>query len=106
MSRNSLETIGFRYTGWAALNRDPADDLVEFTCPHCGTKGAKAARRPRAEYHFSNGFVQDLRGEMTACRECRHSLRLLPVVLLHDKDETRRFKAVFSADLEVPVSNN
>ncbi len=104
MSRTSLETIGFRYTGWAALNRDPADDLVEFTCPHCGTKGAKAARRPRAEYHFTDGFVQDLHGEMTACRECRHSLRLSPVVLLHDKDETRRFKAVFSADLE--VSNN
>jgi hypothetical protein len=48
--------------------------------------------------------VQDLQGEMTACRECRHSLRLSPVVLLHDKDETRRFKAVFSTDLDVSIN--
>ncbi len=41
MSRTSLETIGFRYTGWAALNRDPAEDFVEFTCPHCGAKGSQ-----------------------------------------------------------------
>ena len=36
MNRNSLETIGVRYTAWAALNRDPLEDRVEFTCPHCG----------------------------------------------------------------------
>jgi hypothetical protein len=60
MSKNSIETIGVRYTGWAALNRDPLDDRVEYTCPHCGAKGAKAARRPRAAYHFTDGFVQDL----------------------------------------------
>ena len=104
MNKESKETVGMRLTGWAALNRDPQDDSVEFTCPECGAHGTKAARRPRASYHFTDGFVQDLQGEMTACRECRHSLRLSPVVLLHDKDETRRFKAVFSADLE--VSNN
>ena len=101
MSRTSLETVGVRYTGWAALNRDPLDDHVDFTCPHCGAKGAKAARRPRAAYHFTDGFLQDLQGEMTACRECRRSLRLSPVVLIHDKEETRRFKAIFTPDLEV-----
>jgi hypothetical protein len=101
MNRTSTETVGVRYTGWAALNRDPQDDLVEFTCPHCGTKGNKAARRPRSEYHFTDGFVQDLQGEMTVCRGCKRSLRLAPVVMLHDQDETRRFKAVFAADLEV-----
>ncbi|MGH9691712.1 MAG: hypothetical protein ACRD4C_11640 [Candidatus Acidiferrales bacterium] len=101
MSRTSTETVGVRYTGWAALNRDPLEDRVEYTCPHCGTQGTKAARRPRSEYHFTDGFVQDPQGEMTACRGCKRSLRLAPVVMIHDRDETRRFKAVFSADLEV-----
>ncbi|HVB59038.1 MAG TPA: hypothetical protein VNE63_21740 [Candidatus Acidoferrales bacterium] len=101
MSRTSTETVGVRYTGWAALNRDPLEDCVEYTCPHCGTQGTKTARRPRSEYHFTDGFVQDLHGEMTACRGCKRSLRLAPVVMIHDRDETRRFKAVFSADLEV-----
>ncbi len=101
MNRTSLETVGVRYTGWAALNRDPLEDRVEYTCPHCGTRGAKAARRPRSEYHFTDGFVQDLQGEMSACRACKHSVRVSPIVLVHDKNEQRRFHAVFEADLEV-----
>lgn len=101
MSRSSLETVGVRYTAWAALNRDPQEDLVEYTCPHCGVKGTKAARRPRSEYHFTDGFVQDLQGEMSACRACKKSLHVAPVVLLHDRDEQRRFDAVFSADPDV-----
>jgi hypothetical protein len=101
MHRTSLETVGVRYTGWAALNRDPLEDLVEYTCPHCGAHGTKAARRPRSEYHFTDGFVQDVHGEMTTCRNCKQSLRLSPVVMLHDRDEQRRFNAVFSPDLEV-----
>ena len=104
MSRSSSETIGVRYTGWAALNRDPLEDPVEYTCPHCGTRGAKAARKPRSEYHFTDGFIQDLQGEMTSCRACRHSLRLSPIVLLHDQDEKRRFYAVFAADLNISVN--
>ena len=101
MAKLSAETVGVRYTGWAALNRDPLDDRVEYTCPHCGTRGTKPARRALAEYHFTDGFLQDLHGEMSICRECRRSLRLSPIVLLHDRDEARRFKAVFEADLEV-----
>jgi hypothetical protein len=101
MSRTSSEAIGLRYTGWAALNRDPLQDRLEFTCPHCGERGTKAARRPRASYHFTDGFVQDLRGEAGVCRKCKRSLRIVPVVLLHDKDEKRRFEAVFHPDLNV-----
>ena len=101
MSRSSIETVGVRLTGWAALNRDPLEDRVEYTCPHCGTRGAKAARRPRSAYHFTDGFVQDLQGEMSTCRTCKQSLRLSPVVLVHDRDEQRRFDAVFLADREV-----
>ncbi len=103
MAANSLETIGVRYTGWAALNRDPLEDRVEFTCPQCGAKGDKAARRPRAAYHFTDGFIQDVEGETTSCRGCKQSLRVVPVVMLHDKDEKRRFQAVFALD---PISNN
>jgi hypothetical protein len=101
MSRNSLETIGVRYTGWAALNRDPLEDRVEYKCPHCGADGFKAARRPRSAYHFTDGFVQDLQGEAASCRNCKQSVRVTPVVLLHDQDEKRRFHAVFVADTEV-----
>ena len=101
MSRDSLETVGVRYTGWAALNRDPLEDRVEFTCPQCGTKGTKAVRRPRAAYHFTDGFVQDLQGESTVCRSCRKALHVTPVVLVHDQHEKLRFDAVFEADLNV-----
>lgn len=104
MNKPSLETIGVRYTGRAALHRDPLDDRVEFTCPHCGMQGTKAARRPRSAYHFTDGFVQDLQGEVTSCRACKHSLRVSPVVLLHDNYEKRRFEATFSADLNISLN--
>ncbi len=99
MNRNSLEAIGVRYTGWAALNRDPQEDVVEFVCPHCGQQGTKSARRARTQYHFTDGFLQDLQGELTSCRNCKQPLHLAPVVLLHDQDEKRRFQAIFSDEL-------
>ncbi len=102
MRVQSKEAIGVRYTGWAALDRDPQEDVLEFTCPYCGQRGIKAARRTHAEYHFTDGFLQDLQGEMAVCRSCKHSLRVAPVVMLHDKDEKRRFEAVFSAVLVGP----
>jgi len=101
MSRTSTETVGVRFTGWAALHRDPLEDTVEYTCPHCWTKGTKAARRPRSEYHFTDGFVQDLQGEMSRCGGCKRSLRVSPVVLVHDRDEQRRFTAVFQPDTNI-----
>ena len=101
MRGSCTETVGVRFTAWAALHRDPLEDRVEYTCPHCGTHGAKDARRPRSEYHFTDGFVQDLQGEMSRCAGCKRSLRVSPVVLLHDRDEQRRFNAVFLADAKV-----
>jgi hypothetical protein len=106
MSRTSAETVGVRLTGWAALDRDPLDDRVEYTCPHCGTRGAKAARRPRSVYHFTDGFIQDLQGEMAACHTCKRTLRLAPIVLVHNQDERRRFDAVFSINLDLELSKN
>jgi hypothetical protein len=96
MGIHSKEAVGVRYTGWAALDRDPQEDLVEYNCPYCGEPGMKSARRTRDQYHFTDGFLQDLQGEMAACHSCRHSLRIAPVVMLHDQDEKRRFEAVFS----------
>jgi hypothetical protein len=104
MRVHSKEALGVRYTGWAALDRDPQEDLLEYTCPYCGQRGVKAARRTPAEYHFTDGFLQDLQGEMAACRSCRHSLRIAPVVMLHDQGEKRRFQAVFS-DVTGPSRN-
>ena len=104
MSVRSTETIGVRYTGWAALHRDPQEDPVTFTCPHCGTQGQKQARRSRGEYRFADGFLQDLQGEMTACKGCHRPLHLSPIVLLHDQDERKRFEAVFNP--EALVSKN
>ena len=95
------EIVGVRYTGWAALNRDPQEDLVEFVCPSCGRKGVKAARRALAEYHFVDGFLQDVQGEAAACKTCRKSLQIAPIVLVHDRDEKRRFEAIFT---EEPVA--
>jgi hypothetical protein len=97
------KTVGIRYTGWAALDRDPQKDRVEFICPHCGQGGTKAARRQRTSYHFTDGFVQDLQGESTTCRNCRTPLHIAPVVMLHDQDEKERFHAVFTP--EMPSKN-
>jgi predicted RNA-binding Zn-ribbon protein involved in translation (DUF1610 family) len=104
MHKDSMETVGVRCTGRAALYRDPQEDRVEFTCPHCGAQGTKAARRARADYHFTDGFVQDMQGEVTTCRNCKQSIHIAPVVLLYDQDEKRRFQAVFAPDFE-PVQN-
>lgn len=102
--KRSLETVGVRYTGWAALDRDPQDDRVEFVCPHCEMPGTKPARRPRARYRFTDGFLQDLQGELTTCRGCRRQLRIVPVVMVHNRDEKRRFESVFAPEL--PASRN
>ena len=99
MDRRNIETVGVRRTGWAALDRDPQEDRVEFTCPHCGAKDQKNARRERTLYHFTDGFLQDLQGEVTTCHSCKQSLRVVPIVMLHDQDEARRFEAVFSEEL-------
>ena len=101
MDRHIPEVVGVRRTGWAALERDPQKDVVEFTCPHCGAHATKAACRPRSAYHFTDGFVQDLEGESGICRNCKRSVRVSPVVLVHDQNEQRRFHAVFEADTEV-----
>ncbi|MGB7845376.1 MAG: hypothetical protein WBL63_07155 [Candidatus Acidiferrum sp.] len=103
MDRRIPEVVGVRRTGWAALQRDPQRDVVEFSCPHCGTKGQRKARRERAEYRFTDGFLQDLQGEGVQCQVCKQSMRVVPVVLLHDKDEVKRFEAVFSEEPEVPA---
>ncbi|SRR5579883_1804892 len=95
------ETVGVRYTGWAALNRDPQEDTVEFVCPHCSYKGAKSARRARSEYHFTDGFLQDTQGETATCKSCHRSVHITPVVLVHDRDEKRRFEAIFAEPVEV-----
>lgn len=99
MSLHSKEVVGVRCTGRAALDRDPQEDVVEFTCPHCGARGMKPARRTRTEYRFTDGFMQDLQGEVASCRSCKRSLRIVPVVMVHDQGEKRRFHAMFSSDL-------
>src|SRR3984885_5763025 len=55
----SKEAVGVRYTGWAALGRDPQEDTLEYTCPYCGEHGVKAARRTPDQYHFTHGFLED-----------------------------------------------
>jgi hypothetical protein len=96
MERRFTEVVGVRRTGWAALDRDPQQDKVEFVCPHCGARDQKNARRERSLYHFTDGFLQDLQGEVAQCHSCKQSVRVVPVVMLHDQGETRRFEAVFA----------
>ena len=98
----TIETVGVRFTGRAAINRDPLDDRIEFSCPQCGARGAKPARRPRAEYHFTDGFIQDLEGrDRYLPGLLEKALSVVPVVLLHDQDEKRRFVAVFEPNLDL-----
>jgi hypothetical protein len=104
MERHIPEVVGVRRTGWAALERDPQKDTVEFQCPHCGAKGQKKARRERAEYRFTDGFLQDLQGEGVQCHFCKQSMRVVPVVLLHDQDEVKRFEAIFFEEAEEEVT--
>ena len=99
MARQTVETIGLRRTGRAAIDRDPQEQRVEYVCPHCGMHGGKNARRELTEYRFTDGFMQDLQGEGTVCRGCKRSLRVVPVVLIHDEGEKRRFYNVFAAEL-------
>jgi len=101
MERRILEAVGVRRTGWAALDRDPQQDKVEFHCPHCGAQDQKNARRERTLYHFTDGFLQDLQGEVTVCHSCKQQLRVVPIVMLHNQEEARRFHAIFD---EEPVS--
>jgi hypothetical protein len=101
MDRHIPEVVGVRRTGWAALERDPQMDIVEFTCPQCGAEGQKKARHERAEYRFTDGFLQDLQGEGVQCHLCKQSMRVVPIVLVHDQDEVKRFQAVFSPEEEL-----
>ena len=52
MRKMEKETIGVRFTGRAALDRDPLEDKLEFVCPFCEVPGTKSARRPRAASGF------------------------------------------------------
>ncbi len=105
MKGRNPEVVGVRYTGWAALDRDPQADRVEFVCPHCGASSDKAARRARADYRFTDGFLQDVQGEHANCRACKKALRVVPIVMIHDQDEKRRFESVFIGE-ELAVSAN
>jgi hypothetical protein len=104
MLRQFIEVVGVRRTGWAALDRDPQQDKVEFVCPHCGMRDQKNARRERSLYHFTDGFLQDLQGEVAQCHSCKRSVRVVPVVLLHDQGEIRRFEAIFADQQPVPLA--
>jgi hypothetical protein len=106
MERHIPEVVGVRRTGWAALERDPQKDVVEFTCPHCGSKGQKKARHERAEYRFTDGFLQDLQGEGVQCHYCKQSMRVVPIVLVHDQDEVKRFEAIFTEEAELVVAKS
>src|SRR5579863_3155628 len=106
MDGRNVETIGVRRTGWAALDRDPQQDKVEFVCPYCGARDEKNARRERALYHFTDGFLQDLQGEVTQCHACKRSLRVVPVVLLHDRTKSGDLKLSSPMNWQQPRRTN
>jgi len=98
MDRRNVETVGVPRTGWL-LWTAIRSAIRGIHLSALRRAGQKNARRERAQYHFTDGFLQDLQGEATHCRACNQSLRVAPVVLLHDQDETRRFERVFSGEL-------
>jgi len=56
----------------------------------------KNARRERTLYHFHGWIFTGLAGRSDAVPRVQAILRVVPIVMLHDQDETRRFEAVFS----------
>jgi len=104
MDRRNVETVGVRRTGWAALDRDPQQDVVEYSCPNCGAKSQKKARHERAEYKFTDGFLQDLQGEGVQCYHCKQSMRVVPIVMVYDQEEVRRFEAMFGEESKEEVA--
>ncbi len=103
MYRQIPEVVGMRLTGWAALDREPQEDVIEFRCHHCGAASQERARRGRTESPITAGFMQDLQGEGLQCHFCRQSLRVVPVVLLHDQEEKRRFEAMWADEMDAVV---
>ena len=63
MSLHSKEAVGVRYTGWAALDRDPQEDLLEYNCPYCGERGMKSARRTHDQYTLPMGSYRICRAK-------------------------------------------
>ena len=61
----SKEAVGVRYTGWAALGRDPQEDTLEYTCPYCGEHGVKAA----------GALLTNTTLRMDSCRTCKEKWR-------------------------------
>jgi hypothetical protein len=47
--------------------------------------------------------MQDLQGEGLQCHFCKQSLRVVPVVLLHDQEEIRRFEAMLADETDAVV---
>ncbi len=64
MERRYPEVVGVRRTGWAALDRDPQEDTVEYVCPHCGKRGQKNARREHETRRFEAVFSDDLPADL------------------------------------------
>jgi hypothetical protein len=105
MEKQVREVVGIRRTGWAALDRDPQQDVIDYSCPHCGVASQKKARHERTEYRFTDGFMQDLQGEGIQCHFCKQSLRVVPVILIHYNEEKRRFDAMFATELATEVAS-
>ena len=104
MVRTRFDTVGVRYTGWAALNRDPQEDLVESCVPTA--ERTEKTRSPAALGLSLHGWLRAgsaRRDERLP--QLQAVAHLSPVGLLHDQGEQRRFNAVFLADLEVSNTN-
>ncbi len=99
MQRHSKETIGVRYTGWAALDRDPQEDQVEFVCPHCGpVRNEGGATRTGALSFYGRVSAGHPRRGDDLPQLPDVAAHIAPVVMLHDEGEKRRFQAVFAVD--------
>jgi len=91
------DAVGVRYTGWAHWTVIRRKISLNTLSRIAVKRGMKSARRTHDQYHFTDGFLQDLQGEMAAWP-------FLPASVAHrprrdvamTRDEKRRFEAVFS----------
>ena len=104
MERQVPEVLGIRRTGWAVLGHPRAGGSTfikfgSFLILLGGGREEGAARAVGVSL-YGMDLMQYLQGKQLQCHYCRKSLRVSPVVLLHDQEEKLAIEAMVAEETE------